>query len=409
MGFPPLKRAIFFLLIMGLFLSLQPSSATAQVEGTADVGNSPPTIQSVSVNNSLIDRSVDAGFGATDTTKITARVRDNNGYAELAMENTLFTITAADGAEIVSKAQAKSSAIVDENTKKFTFTYNPSNSLTGSELGSFDVGVDVNDSSGATDSTTRAGLFAVDDRETTINYSPEQMLYSGDEVTIGGKVSGFYEPVSLDNVVLKDSVDGTFRPDILDGDSWEVTYSVSQGRHEVTVGVLDKGSRLDGFETLTFDVQSGRSQPSLNPTKQSLKVDLQVGLYQGREPTKGGRIEFQPSSKFNPGDKVMVVAYLTVGKVKISHAEITGSWNGSSFPLGDKKANRFVGTFTIPEGAKPGSYLVSVDASARGLQSTASKTITVQRAKKGINLVKLIKDYWWIILIAVILLLIALE
>jgi len=98
-----------------------------------------------------------------------------------------------------------------------------------------------------------------------------------------------------------------------------------------------------------------------------------------------------------------------VGDVKISHADITGSWNGSSFPLGDKKANRFVGTFTIPKGAKPGSYLVSVDASARGLQSTASKTITVQRAKKGINFVKLIKNYWFIIVIIIILLLIVLE
>jgi len=53
--------------------------------------------------------------------------------------------------------------------------------------------------------------------------------------------------------------------------------------------------------------------------------------------------------------------------------------------------------------------LVSVDASARGLQSTASKTITVQRAKKGINFVKLIKNYWFIIVIIIILLLIVLE
>jgi len=103
------------------------------------------------------------------------------------------------------------------------------------------------------------------------------------------------------------------------------------------------------------------------------------------------------------------VAYLSVNGIEISHADITGSWNGSSFPMGDKKGNRFVGTFTIPKGTKPGSYLVSVDASARGLQSTASKTITVRRAKKGINLVKLIKDYWFIIVIIIILLLIVLE
>jgi len=376
-----------------------------------------PSVDSVSVDENLIDRDVDSpGFGSVDNATITYTVSDPDNRTNDLDSGASALLSVRDNCDenqIADDEIISSRIAVDENAVKVSKTYDPSDSLPDENLGFFDTKLDLTDHYGMENVSgfIELGhkLFAVDDRKTTINYSPEQMLYSGDKVTIGGKVSGFYEAVSLDNVVLKDSVDGTFRPGILDNDSWEVTYSVSQGRHEVTVGVLDKGSRLDGSKTLRFDVESGKSQPSFNPTKQNLNIDLKVGLYQGREPTKGGRIEFQPSSKFNPGDRVTVVAYLTANGVEISHADITGSWNGNSFPLGDKKANRFVGTFTIPKDTKPGSYLVSVDASARGLQSTASKTITVQRAKKGINLVRLAKDYWFIIVIAIILLLIALE
>jgi len=376
-----------------------------------------PSIVSVSVDNTLIDKDQDyPSLNALDKVIVTVRWSDpDNRTNDLdSGAQALLSVRDNRDSEVFSDHDIISSrSAVDENTVDVTYDFDVSDSLPDDNMGRFDVKFRGIDRYGMENLNGYGGLghglFAVDDRKTTINYSPEQMLYSGDKVTIGGKVSGFYEPVSLDNVVLKDSVDGTFRPDILDDDSWEMTYSVSQGRHEVTVGVLDKGSRLDGSETLRFDVESGKNQPSFNPTEQNLNVKLQVGLYQGREPTKGGRIEFEPSSRFRPGDKVTVVAYLTANGVEISHADITGSWNGNSFPLGDKKANRFVGTFTIPKDTKPGSYLVSVDASARGLQSTASKTITVQRAKKGINLVKLIKDYWWVIVIIIILLLIVLE
>jgi len=394
------------------YVRVQAVDGVIETVGAEQELNRPPKILSVSSDVPLIDRDVDyAGSGAVDTANITVKAK-NCRSRYLLKPLTLWIRDNKDTLTVDGVSVSENTA-VDENTLEFTYHFDPSNNLPNDNMGKFDVKIksldqfDNENVSGFTELGHE--LFAVDDRETTINYSPEQMLYSGDEVTIGGEVSGFYESVSLDNVVLKDSVDGTFQPDILGNDSWEVTYSVSQGRHEVTVGVLDKGSRLDGSETLKFDVEGGKSQPSFNPAKQNLSIDLQVGLYQGREPTKGGRIEFEPSSKFRPGDRVTVVAYLTVNGIKISHADITGSWNSSSFPIGDKKGNRFVGTFTIPKDTKSGSYLVGVNASARGLQSTASKTITVQRAKKGINLVKLIKDYWFIIVIAIILLLIVLE
>jgi len=394
------------------YVRVQAVDGVIETVGAEQELNRPPKILSVSSDVSLIDRDVDyAGSGAVDAANITVKAK--NCRSRYLLKPLTLWIRDSKDALTVDGVSVSENTAIDENTLEFTYHFDPSNKLPNDNMGKFDVKIksldqfDNENISGFTE--LGHGLFAVDDRETTINYSPGQMLYSGDKVTIGGKVSGFYEPVSLDNVVLKDSVDGTFRPDILDSDSWEVSYSVSQGRHEVTVGVLDKGSRLDGSKTLRFDVESGKSQPSFNPTKQNLNVNLQVGLYQGREPTKGGRIEFKPASKFRPGDRVTVVAYLSVNGVKVSHADITGSWNGSSFPMGDKKANRFVGTFTIPKGVKSGSYLVSVDASARGLQSTASKTITVEKAK-GISPIGVLKEYWWLVaIIVIILLLIALS
>jgi len=402
---------------LGLFdtkLDLTDHYGMENVSGFADLGHElfevgDSTSSIYSVSESLVDRRDDGeNFEAIDNTAIVMEF--SSVGVKTKPEN--VSVSVRDNADTIdlSSQTVGQYENVDENTTRFRVNYNPSNDLPGDNLGAFDLRMDASwslDSENEPFAGAGHGIITVDDRRTTIGHSPEQMLYSGDEVTVSGEASGFYEPVSLDNVVLKDSVDGTFRPS-MDADSWSVSYTASQGVHEVTVEVLDEGSRLDGSNTLKFRVGSGKNQPSFNPTKQNLSIDLRVGLYRGKEPTKGGRIEFQPSSEFRPGDRVTVVAYLTANGVEISHADITGSWNGSSFPLRDKKANRFVGTFTIPKDTKSGSYLVSVDASARGLQSTASKTITVRKAK-GINLVRLAKDYWFVIVIAVILLLIALE
>jgi len=109
------------------------------------------------------------------------------------------------------------------------------------------------------------------------------------------------------------------------------------------------------------------------------------------------------------GERVAVVAYLTIDSTKISHGEVNGFWNGNPFAFEDRKGNKFVGQFTIPSDTEPGSYLVSVTASANDHQTTASKTITVQKAK-GISPIGVLKNYWWIVaIIIIILLLIALE
>jgi len=377
-----------------------------------------PSIESISVDNALIDRDNDTGvFSSTENTTISVTWSDpDNRTNDLTSEaDALLSVRDNTDVAVLSEENIiDSKTSVDENTVKTSYTFNPSDSLDGENMGAFDVkfrGVERYGMENVSDYTELGeSLFTVNDLTTSI--SVPKFPEDGEKITVSGKAKRLSGDISLDNVILVVG-DRRIQADFDNDGSWSATYRVTADvgeTVEATVHLLDKGSRLDGTESTTYQVQeSGQSAPSFNPTEQNLNINLQIGLYQGREPSKGGRIGFQPSSEFKPGDRVTVVAYLSVNGIEISHADITGSWNGSSFPMGDKKGNRFVGTFTIPKGTKPGSYLVSVDASARGLQSTASKTITVRRAKKGINLVKLIKDYWFIIVIIIILLLIVLE
>jgi len=145
--------------------------------------------------------------------------------------------------------------------------------------------------------------------------------------------------------------------------------------------------------------ETGATIPVIPPEK-----ELNVGIRTGHH--KKGR--FVPTTEFNAGEEVTVVARLSADGTGISHGKVNGFWNGNPFALEDRKGNKFVGQFTIPKATKSGSYLVSVTASANGHQTKASKVITVRRAG-GLNIVKLIKDYWFIIVIIIILLLIALE
>jgi len=367
-------------------------------------------ILSVSVDNALIDEDVDSSiFGSLDNVDITFKVK--NVRSSILLKTPSIWLRDNEDAEVLTDKTVAENSSVNENTLKFTYNYDPSS---GVNLGDFDLkikAIDTFDNENVSDYTELGqSLFTVNDLNTGV--SPLKFPEEGEIVTVSGKAGRKIGNISLDNAILV--VDNRKIPVDFDEDgSWSATYKVTAGvgeTVEATVHLLDKGSRLDGTDSIVYEVQeSGQSAPSFNPTEQNLSIDLQVGLYQGKEPTKGGKIEFKPTSKFRQGDKVTVIAYLTVNDIKISHADIFGTWNGNSFLMRDRKANRFVGTFTIPKDAKPGTYLVSVDASASNLQSKASKMITVQKAKKGINLVKLAKDYWWIIVIAVILLLIVLE
>jgi len=146
--------------------------------------------------------------------------------------------------------------------------------------------------------------------------------------------------------------------------------------------------------------ETGETVPIIPPEKK-LNLKLQTGHYKGSS--------FIPTTKFNTGERVTVVAHLSADGTGISHGEVNGLWNGNPFAFEDRKGNKFVGQFTIPGGTKPGTYLVSVTASADGHQTKASKIITVGRAG-GLNIARLIKNYWWLVaIIVIILLLIALS
>jgi len=146
--------------------------------------------------------------------------------------------------------------------------------------------------------------------------------------------------------------------------------------------------------------ETGATIPVIPPEKE-LNMKIRTGRYK-----EGG---FVPTTRFNTGERVTVIARLSADGSGISHGEVNGFWNGNPFAFEDRKGNKFVGRFTIPSGTKPGSYLVSVTASADGHQTKASKIITVKRAG-GLSIARLIKNYWWLIaIVAIILLLIALE
>nr|QBN22500.1 hypothetical protein [uncultured archaeon] len=145
--------------------------------------------------------------------------------------------------------------------------------------------------------------------------------------------------------------------------------------------------------------ETGTTIPII-PPEEELNVKIRTGHY------KGG--SFVPTTEFNPGERVTVVARLSADGTGISHGEVNGFWNGNPLSFEDREGNKFVGQFAIPNNAKPGTYLVSVTASADGHQAKASKSITVKKAG-GLNVTRLIKNYWWAIVIVIILLLIALE
>jgi len=155
--------------------------------------------------------------------------------------------------------------------------------------------------------------------------------------------------------------------------------------------------------------ESGRIQRTFNPSKAALDISMKIGAYAGAQVQTENERRFTAKSRFSPGDRVTVATWLSVNGIEVSHADVVGHWNGRDFDMKDKYGNKFEGSFTVPKDAKPGTYLISVDASAGSLQSTASKTITVEKAK-GISPIGVLKEYWWLVaIIVIILLLIALS
>jgi len=223
------------------------------------VTNATPTIRSVSVDNAVIDRDIDySGSGAVDAVKITAKTRDNDGRDQLAMENALFTITDNAGTEIFSKKQAEDYENVDENTKDFTFTYNPSDSLPDDNLGSFDENTDVNDIVGAADNLKNAELFTVTDRVVE-NISFENDYEHVLKVTAdSARVVG---SASVTSATLTDNNLGDYDM----GSDLAVSYKTTQDG-KVTVKATDEN--IDG-------ISSSKSYifPNFHPSIESISVD----------------------------------------------------------------------------------------------------------------------------------------
>lgn len=233
------------------------SSGTEIYEMDAEVNYS-PTIESITVDDSLIDRKSDYfASGAELDTTVTIRVQDNDGYEEISA--VYISIRDNNDSVLVDNVQVTDNTVVNENTLDFTYVYNPADNLPDDNLGAFDVDVFVEDIWGENDTNSWGGdgaaLFVVDDMQTTIGFDPASPFF-GQDLTTSGTVSRVSGSASADNVWLIDEAHGTFS--LESGNSWSETFAITEAdpAENVSVTVRIKDLPLDGAENSSYVVNS---------------------------------------------------------------------------------------------------------------------------------------------------------
>jgi len=239
------------------------------------------TVSDESVDVSTVDRDEEGWeFDATEKVEVGVELNDASGYKDI--EPLRLSIRDNSDATVVDNVEVTENTVVDENTLKFTYTFNPSSD---SDVGSYDIRSEGRDSEGYLDvmdytDPLSEGLFTVDDRETTI--SAPDSVDRGSTITVKGTASGLAGAVSLDNVIAKDSNEGlvpvTFEKG---GDEWQASYTVTgQGgtNQTIRVEILDTGSKLDGSASATYYIKgTGGATPVLPPEKPELRFTVEVG------------------------------------------------------------------------------------------------------------------------------------
>lgn len=207
-----------------------------------------PTIENITVDDSLIDRDLDySGSGAELDTTITIRVQDNSGHERISA--VYISIRDNKDSLVVDNAKLTDNTVVDDTTLDFTYSFDCPDNLPDDNLGAFDVNVVVEDIWGASDNNNWGGdgasLFTVDDLSTTINFNPAQPVV-GHDLVVSGTISRVVGTASADNAWLIDANHGTF---VLGAEnSWSETYTINAASsgENVAMTVRMKDLPLDG-------------------------------------------------------------------------------------------------------------------------------------------------------------------
>lgn len=213
--------------------------------------NFTPEIVSITSSEPLVDRDLDhAGSGATLTTTLTVRIKDQDGRLDL----NAARIAVRDKNDAVQENEDvwASKTIVDENQYDVTLTYNPVDSFTDGQLGAFDVWGYAADS-WASASEWQTSKFTVDDLKSSMNFNPASP-YVGWDLTVSGTISRVYGTASTDNAWLIDESYGTFA--LGGGNSWDETYTITKAElsENVTVLLRINDSPLDGLVESSYIV-----------------------------------------------------------------------------------------------------------------------------------------------------------
>lgn len=239
-----------------------------------------PAITQIVVSADEIDRDVDqTGSGAIDNLIVYITVQDNFGRDWI--ENCYIWIRDNTDSALVDNAQLSSYENIDENTKRWSYSYNPPD---GTQVGFFDARAVVVGIDGVDNLKDYASLgyelFFVDDVVISISIDDNAPTYQVGVLGSVSRVSG--AAASADNVRVVDNNQGTLTPDSFTDTTYNDNYElISPVRlhhdDQGTVYVWARDDTLDGVSsTFAYEVQGDNamiSDISVSPSKIIFRIE----------------------------------------------------------------------------------------------------------------------------------------
>jgi len=257
----------------------------------------PPEILSITCDNALVDRKVDTRWGV-GATRIEVTVRDNGGRAALAPENVRLWIRDASGLLRVDNAPATSFSDVDENTRRFSFVFDPPDDLPDSSLGPFDVKVMALDNYGLSDNEDFTGmgyrLFTVNDLRVNFSLVDNTPIY---KIQLSGNAFRVYDntSTSLDNMVIVDNNEGEIQADFTENSfsgNYGLVSPVRLRRGDLgRICVVVRDDTLDGISPiLTYQVEGDNLRiQNLFPTRYADRTEV---VFEAKWASDGSNVEY---------------------------------------------------------------------------------------------------------------------
>lgn len=196
-----------------------------------------PIIENITVDNPLVDRKQDnANTDPVLQTKVTVTVSHGNGTENI--DNLKLWIYDSNDGTVVDNITVTDNSVIDENTLEFYYNYDPSNSLSDSQLGGFDVKAKVIDVSNYEDENRENSIFVVDDGTATITIDPNSELGYAKSLT--------YEASGTLNRVYGSPASGTGT--VVDNGGDSATFSGTSYSEDLTIN----GDRGDNVKVTTY-------------------------------------------------------------------------------------------------------------------------------------------------------------